>query len=154
MFEDDVVNLTRKEYWKSVLGSSAREAVLPRIRRSSTQNAKKRVTLEPKQKRLNRISFYHRFSKGGRDTELIFLPKSKKIYLKGVPEEFYADESYRNRKSRHAKGYFGIGVNDEPLEISVYLHRELPEEKIKIVQFTGLFSDITRKWNWQIVFTI
>ena len=155
MFDAGLIKLTRSEEWKKQLGWEAREAVLERFKMSLRgNNNKKDISPKPASDRVNEISFYHRFSKGGFDTEKIFTKASKKISLEPVPVKFYADNGHQNRKSRYSEGIFGIGIEDTSLKISVYLHRPIPEGKLKTVQFIGKFSDITRAWTWKIVFAV
>lgn len=154
MFEKELVKLTRLPEWKTRLCWEAREAILERFRTSSANALKAGVELKFQSNRIDKISFYHRFSEGGLDTDRVFIHKSKKVKLTALPDSVYADESHQNRKSRYSKGCFGIGTKHQPLPISVYMHRPLPKGKIKTVQFLGTFSDLTREWEWKILFAV
>lgn len=154
-FEKSLVEITRKDEWKVVLGWEAREAVFERFKTASTSSLK--IGGEVNIKRnlsQSGINFYHRFTAGGWDTTKIFESRSKKLQFNQLNDELFLNNSHQNRKGRISSGIFGIGIGDFPLEISVLFHRQLPIGKIKTAQLVGEFEELTKTWHWNLVLAV
>lgn len=103
---------------------------------------------------IKQFHFPHRFTGGGLDVASLFSPRSKKIFIQPVDEEFYKINSYRNRKNRVTSGRFGAGLSDH-LQISfrIVMHRQIPAAaKIKTVNFVGKYK--SGKWEYHLVLAV
>ncbi len=153
-FDKSLYQITAEPRFKDVLGWLAREAVLESFKNAHKKLLKTGGKLRFKGNRIKSVSFYHRFSERGLDTARIFAGKSKKLLLAPVDQNLYLSNSHQNRKGRIARGVFGIGVTDQPLGISVLLHREIPGGKLKTVRLKGELNAISREWSWKLVCAI
>ena len=153
-FDKSLYQITAEPRFKDVLGWLGREAVLESFKRTHKRAIKTGGKLRFKGSRIKSVSFYHRFSEGGLGTARIFAGKSKKLRLAPVDESLYHSNSHQNRKGRTARGIFGIGKTDQPLGISVLLHREIPGGRLKTVRLKGELNEISREWSWRLVFAV
>ena len=103
---------------------------------------------------LQQFHFPHRFTEGGWDTAALHAKRSKRLFIEPVAEEFYAAETYRNRKRRVTSGIFGAGIgNALRISFRIVLHRPLPPQaKIKTAILTGKFR--RRRWEYYLVLTV
>ena len=153
-FDKALYQITSEPRFKDVLGWLGREAVLESFKSAHKRAIKTGGKLRFKGSRIKSVSFYQRFSEGGLDTQRIFVNKSKKLRLAPVDENLYLSNSHQNRKGRIARGIFGIGKTNQPLGISVLLHREIPAGKLKTVRLKGELNEISREWSWKLVFAV
>lgn len=131
-----------------------REDVLTRFEASHKKALKSGGEIKLFSSFIKQFRFPHRFTGGGLDATAIHKTRSKKLYVEKVADEFFEDESYRNRLNRVVSGRFGTGIHDA-LQISfrIVMHRQIPKEaKIKTAYFTGKLKN--RFWEYYLVLTV
>lgn len=154
-FETEIRAEASSEETKSVLGWEAREDVTGRFDTAHKKALKAGAELRLKSEGfITQFHIPHRFTGGGKEPASFSSGRSKKFYLEDLPEEFYSDNSYRNRKARIANGKIGAGAEDETtVSFRAVLHRRIPEgARVKTAVLTGRFKN--RKWEYYLVLTV
>lgn len=153
-FERKLEFISNQKEWKEKLGWEARELILESFLIASTSAFKNKSKLRRKTAFLETVVIPHRFGEGGWKLDSMYRGKSKKLFIKPLPDEVFEKRDWQSRRARLTTGIYGYGLGDIPVRFGILLHRQPPSgARIKQTRLHGKFNRLSKTWTWHLILT-